>query len=455
MRGTEPDISDALAPVPETMGKEYILGGPSYEDVFNLASSLVFWSSHEHKTKKPICLATSNKALLMAAILASLNNGPKLVLPASISDAVIAETCKMTGAGAVLSDQPIAIPRGVRSVPLQREKGAMPAWHLRRKTDKPFLWLYTGGSTGSPKLWPKTPVNIVGEALNLKKVFAINDTDILVSTVLPLHIYGLLFSVLLPFVSHAVIGGDIPYFPREIIRTVDRTGCTVFIGSPMHYRALSTSSFPITHLRHAFSSGGFLEKSHSLHFTRATGTGVMEIYGSTETGGIATRCQSGEQSAWQPFSCVRWMIQGGRLSVSSEFLSPNLHRNKKGFFTTGDRASDAGNGTFILHGRADGIVKIGGKRVDLTAIEQKIKSLTSIKDAWVLSLPALSGRENDIAVLVVTRMALPNLRKSFAQVLEPTHMPRRIVRVPSIPTTLSGKRDHQAAVSLLSKSGKK
>ena len=455
MKGTKQNIAQALAPIPELMRKEYILGGQTYQDVFDLASVISSWTTNEHAKGKPLCLATTDKALLMAAVLASLDGGPLLVLPASLADAVIAETCKMTGAGAVLTDQSIALPRGIRSVPLGKKKNAAPVRSSRRTTDKPFLWLYTGGSTGAPKLWPKTPDNLIGEALNLKNVFGIHENDILVSTVPPLHIYGLLFSVLLPFVSRASISGTIPYFPREIIRTVDRAKGTVFIGSPMHYRALATSSFHMTRLNHAFSSGGFLEESHSLHFTRATDTGVIEVYGSTETGGIATRCRAEGKSEWQPFSCVRWTIDNDRLSVASPFLSPNLPVNKKGFFTTGDKASDTGKGTFMLHGRADGIVKIGGKRVDMSVIEQKIKSLPSITDAWVLSLPSRSGREPDIAALVVTKKTLTYLRKAFARVLEPTHMPRRIVLVSAIPTTLSGKRDHQAALSVLNEQGNK
>ncbi|MCL4557401.1 MAG: AMP-binding protein [Deltaproteobacteria bacterium] len=445
------DISAAVLPSREMLGREYILGGASYGDILRLAASIVSWSSHKGRHGHPLCLGTSSKALLMAAVIASLDNGPGLVVPASLSGPVIAEACAATRASAVLTDRSIALPKGIHPVPLHGEKAAVLPWRLQRETDKPFLWLYTGGSTGAPRLWPKTPNNLIGEALNLRDVFAIGENDVLVSTVPPLHIYGLLFSVLLPFVAHARVSDDTPYFPREIVRAVDRARATVLIGSPMHYRSLSASSFRMKHLRRAFSSGGFLEEADSLHFTCATGAGVSEIYGSTETGGVAIRCRAEGQSAWQPFSCVRWMMNRGRLAVSSPFLSPNLRTNKEGFFTTGDVASDFGDGTFLLHGRADGIVKIGGKRVNIAAIEQKIKSLSYITDAWVLSLPSRSGREHDLAVLIVTKRTPAYLRKVFARILEPTHLPRRIVRVPSIPTAPSGKRDHRGALLLLSR----
>lgn len=443
------DIARALAFASHDTAREYILKGPTYGEIYGLASRISTECSRYGLRRNPLCLATPDKALLMAGILSSLAGGSPLVLPASLSEAVVAEACRMSGAAAVLCDRPIAAPKGVRSLILRKNGTQGRARVLRRNIDEPFLWLYTGGSTGAPKLWPKTAANLVGEAVFLGSLFRLRRADIVLATVPPLHIYGLLFSVLLPFVSGARVIGDVPYFPREIIRKIGRTACTVFVGSPMHYRALSASSFPTTRLRHAFSSGGFLEEPHSLHFTKATGIGVTEVYGSTETGGIAVRCRAAGESAWRPFSCVRWAMAGERLSVSSPFLSPSLSTDRKGYYTTGDRAADAGDGTFVLYGRADGIVKIAGKRVDLAAIEQRIKSLPSIRDAWVLSLPTGSGRENEIAALLVTKAGIPRLRKTFARALEPTHVPRRIARVPSLPVTPAGKRDHQAALALL------
>lgn len=454
MTQPQPHLSRVLSRYCSKQTQEYIPGIASFRDVFSLASSITMEYAHGGKKGGPLCIATSSKSVVMAAVLASLGGGPLLVLPASLSNAAINEACTMIRASAVLSDRPVAVPKGVHLILPDKAGTKAKTWRMVRRHDQPFLWLYTGGSTGTPMLWPKTPDNLIGEAFFLKNKFAIKKTDVFLSTVSPLHIYGLLFSVLLPFISGAHIVDEVPYFPREIVRTADRAQCSIFIGSPVHYRALATSAFRMTHLRKAFSSGGFLETDHSLMFSRATGTGVTEVYGSTETGGIATRCQADGRTAWKPFSCARWTIDNGRLAVSSPFLSPNLRRNKKGFFVTGDRAEAPGKRTFTLLGRVDGIVKIGGKRVDLAAIEQKIKSLGFIRDAWVLSLPSTAGRENEIGVLVVTKKPLPHLRKAFARLLEPTHLPRRIVGVRSIPMTPAGKKDRSTALSLLARTAK-
>jgi len=81
--------------------------------------------------------------------------------------------------------------------------------------DNHFLRLFTGGSTGKPKVWSKSPRNLLTEAFYIRETFSLSDKDIFVATVPPYHIYGLLFSILVPFVSHARILPDIYTFRRK------------------------------------------------------------------------------------------------------------------------------------------------------------------------------------------------------------------------------------------------
>ncbi|MGV8056908.1 MAG: AMP-binding protein [Smithellaceae bacterium] len=67
-----------------------------------------------------------------------------------------------------------------------------------RDPDEPFLSLFTGGSTGKPKVWSKSPRNLLSEAFYLKEKFAISEKDLFVSTVPPYHIYGLFFPFWFP-----------------------------------------------------------------------------------------------------------------------------------------------------------------------------------------------------------------------------------------------------------------
>src|SRR5690606_41327723 len=63
-------------------------------------------------------------------------------------------------------------------------------------------------------------------------------------------------------------------------------------------------------LKTAFSSSGVLNRSDATHFLKKTGLGINEIYGSTETGGIALRNVSENTDAWKPADVVSWRLSG-------------------------------------------------------------------------------------------------------------------------------------------------
>ena len=101
-------------------------------------------------------------------------------------------------------------------------------------------------------------------------------------------------------------------------------------------------------------------------------------------------------------------------------------------------------------GRADGIVKVGGKRVDLEGVQSCLKDLSGIADALVLSLPAGRGRENEIVAVVEGDIDPAEIRQALAEKVEPYALPRRIVTVDKIPMSAAGKYDRQAAATLFS-----
>jgi acyl-coenzyme A synthetase/AMP-(fatty) acid ligase len=209
----------------------------------------------------------------------------------------------------------------------------------------------------------------------------------------------------------------------------------------------------------AVSSGGFLPEEDSLGFTSMTGVCVTEGYGSTETGGVATRVRGLGEQTWTPYDYIRWKTRGERLCVQSPFLSPGLQLDDEGYFVTGDRARAEQGGTFTLLGRVDGIVKVAGKRVDLEAVEARVRALPGVRDAYVLALPANTMRETEIVCLAVPEGDVPDeqaFRESLRSVLEPSALPRRVRWVVEIPLTPMGKRDRERAGRLFSdpKSGK-
>ncbi len=120
---------------------------------------------------------------------------------------------------------------------------------------------------------------------------------------------------------------------------------------------------------------------------------------------------------------------------------------------TADRAEKDGQGRFFLRGRADDVVKIGGKRVDLVEIQEKIRKIDGVRDALAVLLPREKGRPTDLAALVVTEVDPAELRRELGAMVEPYAVPRRFVAVDRIPMTATGKVD-RAAIHEILKSGK-
>lgn len=427
-------------------GAEFILEGDRFSDISRKAAGIIGATAG---VEGSLCLCTEDKSLAAAALLASLSGGPQIVIPYALSPRGIGETHDAEAFGALLSEAPRELPPGVKLITPEDLKGPEARLEPSRDPDSPFIRLFTGGSTGAPRVWTKTPRNIMGEALHLSEMFSISPEDIILATVPPIHIYGLLFSVAVPLVSGARVVAEICTFPQEILTAVRRRSPTLLVAVPMHYRVLGGTDLPQGIFRLAFSSGGMLDEHDAVNFHRQTACRLVEVYGSTETGGIATRCRADGEEHWTPFESVQCMIAGERLSVRSEFISPGLERDERGFYLTGDRVHSVEGGRFALLGRADGIAKVGGKRVDLAEIRQKLKALPGVRDALVINLPADKGRENEIAALVAGDTDETSIRKALSESLEPYAVPRRIRIVDAIPATRMGKHDRRSIEELL------
>ena len=78
------------------------------------------------------------------------------------------------------------------------------------------------------------------------------------------------------------------------------------ISVPAHYRALRAVGSLGASLRLAFSSAGALDPEDNAAFCRENASGVVEVYGSTETGGIGLRNRSRGEEGFTPYSTLSW-----------------------------------------------------------------------------------------------------------------------------------------------------
>jgi acyl-coenzyme A synthetase/AMP-(fatty) acid ligase len=198
----------------------------------------------------------------------------------------------------------------------------------------------------------------------------------------------------------------------------------------------------------AFSSASPLSDGDADAFTAATGVPIYDVYGSTETGGIASQCRAAGETGYTPFACVDLQFQNERLRVRSRFLSPQLPVDDRGYFEAADRVAGRKDGTFTVIGRADGVIKVGGKRVDLAEIRARLLGLAGIRDALVFARPTATGRGNEILALAETDLQSAVIRRVLDPALEPYARPRAIRTVSKMPVTRTGKYDRKAIAQL-------
>ncbi|MBN6111413.1 AMP-binding protein [Xanthomonas bonasiae] len=312
------------------------------------------------------------------------------------------------------------------------------------------LAVYTSGSTGDPVALDKRLRQLGEEVRALESRFAeVCDVDAapeataVYGTVSHQHIYGLLFRVLWPLAAGRPFGSRL-FFYEQLSHALGQ-GHSVLVTSPAHLKRLPVEvdwSSARARLRAVFSSGGALDEDAAAHACATLGMEAIEIYGSSETGGIASRRRSG-MATWKPLPGVEWNLVEGRLEVRSPFLADAQ------WFRSEDLAESDGAGGFRLVGRGDRIVKFEERRVSLTALDAAISANTAVEDARVL---VLTGARTELAAVVVpsadgwSRLESEGrwrftqmLKSSLASSHDATLQPQRWRYVSALPVNAQGK----------------
>src|SRR5690606_15693622 len=90
--------------------------------------------------------------------------------------------------------------------------------------------------------------------------------------------------------------------------------------------------------------------------------------------------------------------------------------------------------------RADGVVKIGGKRISLAEIERRLLDIPGVEDAavWVVEVDGARGNET-VALVVAPGLSPEHLRTELRRWLDPVVIPRRLRLVDALPREANGK----------------
>lgn len=256
---------------------------------------------------------------------------------------------------------------------------------------------YTSGSTGQAKKIPRNLMQLFNEVAGLEASFKLAEQSIALATVSHQHIYGLLFKLLWPLASGRSFYQLQLAFPEDVVdaqQNIAHLNIPNYVVSSPALLKRWTADVVLKDCINVYSSGGKLDFGIRPQLNRP----IIEVLGSSETGGIAHRQQ--DEAAWTPFQNVEI-----KSSEQDELAVRSNHACDQDWILTGDRVKvlDSRNvqSAFELLGRLDRIVKLEEKRLSLDAIEQVLMSLTEIEQCHAL----LIQKENRQILAVVVKLS--------------------------------------------------
>ena len=305
-----------------------------------------------------------------------------------------------------------------------------------------------------PKQVPKKLSQIENELIVLHQRWGAElEGAATLGTVSHQHIFGLFFKLLLPLCEGRLFFPETFEIWEGLLAAAPPRSC--FVSSPAHLTRIppfdplpDTEKVPVI-----FTAGGPLPFEAAQDARAKFGPLPTEVFGSTETGGIAYRQQEDPRTPFTPLPGMQTRIDGnGLLSVKSNYT------DNEDWDATNDIVELMEDGSFILSGRANQFAKIEGKRISLVEVEKNLGRSSLVKEAAAIILkdprdtlaavvelnPKGWQRYNEIGAFRLGRA----LRRELSFYLENAALPRRWRFVDRLPVNTQGKRQQTVLYEL-------
>ena len=295
---------------------------------------------------------------------------------------------------------------------------------------------YTSGTTGKSKGAMLTHKNLISNMTALHQVWEWSDRDVLLH-VLPLfHVHGLFVALHGALNAGATMIMHEKFDPARSWRMIDESKCTLLMGVPTMYQRMMNEwarleRKPELKTMRVFISGSapLLENQFN-RFEKQTGFRILERYGMTETGMIASNTID---PAGRKARSVGYPLPGTEIRVTTadgKDLAPgevgeirlrgdNVFKGywempektresfQDNWFQTGDLGyEDHSDGRRLyLVGRSKELIITGGYNVYPKEIEEVLEGRQDVNEAAVIGIPDEDFGERVIAVVAVAQNA--------------------------------------------------
>ena len=303
--------------------------------------------------------------------------------------------------------------------------------------------LFTSGSTGEPVAHAKTWGQLWSGALTWATALGWSDTRNLavLGSVAPQHMFGLEATVMLPMRTGVPVHAHRPLLPADVEAALRSAGRSFWwMATPLHLRSALASTLEPAHLAGIVSSTMSLPPAAATAAETRWKVPVVEVYGSTETGALATR-RPALEAHWQPLPDIALRASGDAVRAEGERIGTPV--------TLGDLLEFSPDGRFLWRGRAADLVKIAGKRASLSALERRLQEIDGVDDGAFFVPEAKGDEVKRLAAFYVSRTLEPEaVIARLRDAIDAVFIPRPLHRVEALPRNANGKLT-RAALSAL------
>lgn len=302
-----------------------------------------------------------------------------------------------------------------------------------------FACVFTSGSTGEPQPHFKTWGAMVRDVAAEARRFGVAPGHTIMGTVPPQHMYGFESTILLPLVNGATLVAERLYYPADIDAAVAGARAPrVLFTTPFHLRTWLDSE-TTARVETIVSATAPLSVPLSRDAEARTGAALLEIYGCTEAGQVASR-RTAQTAEWTAFDGVRvWNEPSGQaMCAGGHVEQPTALQDVIEPLAEGAR--------FLLHGRTADLVNIAGKRNSIGYLNHQLTAIPGVRDG-AFFLPddeAPDGVTRLMAFVVAPGLTPAQVTAALRETVDPAFLPRPVVMVESLPRQLTGKLPREA-----------
>jgi acyl-coenzyme A synthetase/AMP-(fatty) acid ligase len=303
-------------------------------------------------------------------------------------------------------------------------------------------YVFTSGSTGTPLPYKKTWGRLLRCVHDGATRLGLLDgrTHTIVGTVPPQHMYGFESSVLLALQTGNALCAERPFYPADICSTLAAAPRPrVLISTPVHLRALLAAEVGLPETDLIVSATAPLAVDLAREVEEKFATRLLEIYGSTETGQIATR-RTAQTAEWQLWPGVTLTLKGGQAWAQGGHVEQATPMCDVLELTEEDR--------FLLHGRMADLVNIAGKRSSLSYLNHQLNSIRGVVDGTFFfpdeTHTSSTGVTRVAAFVVAPTLDAAAVTEELRRRIDPVFLPRPLMFVDRLPRNGTGKLPQEA-----------